>query len=535
MKFTWMKVNGSVVEVDTANPNHRSKGAANHLAKNLARICGGDLARLSEAQRWLGTFMLDGSRASQRRYAAIDEINGFLSRAARLRYVEFTSLAVEGESAAAALHRQMTDAAVDYLMLYEAAILTSRPFLSPLLVRGGEAAPEIQPQEPRAVFEALLSLPAGPAEGGVWSRDGLRMPIARALDRLYPHGRSWIEPHVLEAWHTALYTKWQPGLHLLPLIRRPAEPARSQPPSTTPPLQPSPTQQTPPQSPGVVPAQSTPVRVRIVTTQEAERQPQPEPDGDPHDQELTAPAQSTAEDDIRHARELARLEALVDKQMATLSRRDREALISVRNGAPLPTLLALSPTNTQRLAALRATITQRRALTAERIEQWAEVLMADGFDLRGMPATIKRLKEEGKTAQAHGYEFQVQETLKAWSEYRLVAVEAKLPGDTQPWPRNDRFIDTLEWISPGTFRFREYKAYNADLNLPLEMQTSFRDQSDDYWAAIFGNPFGYAVEYIFEQGVPEWARNFLIGNARHFHNGLVLTDLRAGVTEYLNA
>lgn len=541
MQFTWKKSDRSSVVVDTANPAHRSKAAANHLAKNLAEICAGDLARFSEAQRWLGTFRLDGSRASQRRRAAMAEINAFLGRVAQYRYADFTELEVRGEKAPEALRRRMVNAAAEYLTRYETAILTSRPFLSPLLVHGGEASPEIQPRNPKEVFEALVSLPPGPVEGRVWSRDELRMPIARALDRLYPHGRSWIEPGDLEAWHTALYNEWRHGLHLLPLIRRPAEPAQGQDlrfasPSPSTPVQPTPVQPTPvqpAQSPASTPEQSPPVQVRIITAQDVARQPEPEPVGDPQDTELTAPAQRGAEDDTRHAQALAALEALVDKPMATLNRREREALISVRNGEPLPDLLGLSPVNEERLGRLRTTITQRRALTSDRTERWAEVLRADGFDLRDLPATLERLKREGQTAQAHGYEFQVLETLKAWSQYRLCAVEARLPGDTQPWPRNDRFIDTLEWVGPGRFRFREYKSYNAALNLPLEMQASFTTQSDDYWAAIFGNPFGYGVEYVFERGVPAWARKVLVDNARYFQNGLYLTDLQNGTTEHL--
>ncbi|MCD0453427.1 hypothetical protein LO762_30225 [Actinocorallia sp. API 0066] len=550
MRFTWLKTDGTKVQVDTAVKSDRTKGAANYLAKNVALVCAGDLARYSEARRWLGTFRLDDSQAAQRRHQATRDIKAFLRRAVEVRYADLYELAMEdedateAEQAAAELVRQMKNAAQAYAARYEAAILTSRPLLNPLVVRNDEVLAEVQPRDPADVVNALLSLPSGPAPGRVWTRDELRFPIARALDRLYPLGRSWIEPSDLEDWHTALYRDWAAGLHLLPLARPTAVPATlpvqlppgqpspgQSPPGQLPPGQSQPGQPSPVQAP---PGQPSPVQVpAVVSADDGMEVEEAEPLGDPHDPELVQPAPRTSAQDERQAEVLASLRSLLDRPMAKLKLEERESLITLRAGHPTPDLLNLSSANAERLRELYTLVADRCALTPQRAERWAETLKRDGFDLRDLPATIDRLRSEGQMPQVRGYEFQIRQTLEAWSEYRLSMVEAKLPGDTQPWPRHDRFIDTLEWVAPGEFRFREYKSYNAALDLPPKWQASFIDQSDDYWAAIFGNPFGYPVEYVFEQGVPRWARTALTANAPYFAYGLHLTNLQTNTTERL--
>ncbi|GAA3224883.1 hypothetical protein [Actinocorallia longicatena] len=505
MQFKWIKTSGRTELIETTDKNHRPQGAANYLAKNVGTVCGANLERLSEAQRWLSTFRLGASRAAQRRHAAVAEINGMIGRFVEIQYADLYELAMDDDDPATSARNDLRNAAQRYAVSYVRALLTSRPEMSPLLVRNDEITPEIRLREPRDVVDAILSVPPGPATGVPWTRDGLRVPIARALDRLFPHGRSWIEPETLETWHDELWRSWGNRLNLLPLAAAPVATAGLPVPVQPSPVQPSPVQPSP--------VQPSPARG-------IDEQPDPE---------LSQPPVRTAQDDERHAGLLAALEAAAAKPMATLRRHERESLITVLKGELPPELLGLSQANGERLGRLRQSMAQSHDAGAAS-RNWAAALAADGFDLRGLPETISRLEKAGQSAQAQGYYFQVRETLEAWSQYRLCAVEVRLPGSDQPWPRPDRYVDTLEWVAPGEFRFREYKAYNPTGEPPADHRRTFIVQNDDYWAAIFGNPFGYAVEYVFEHGVPAWTEPIFAENARYFAYGLYVTDLTAGST-----
>ncbi|MBO3748339.1 hypothetical protein J5X84_19875 [Streptosporangiaceae bacterium NEAU-GS5] len=132
--------------------------------------------------------------------------------------------------------------------------------------------------------------------------------------------------------------------------------------------------------------------------------------------------------------------------------------------------------------------------------------------------------EQGaRWAQMQGYIFQLNQTMKAWGEYRLVKAELALGiPDTDETGKTGkhkvRSIDTVELILQGSAepipRLREYKTYAQNTKPAKATTDEFTAQLGDYVKRAQSRQEKRELEYVFPGKAPLWVKTELGGAAK---------------------
>ncbi|MBO3748338.1 hypothetical protein J5X84_19870 [Streptosporangiaceae bacterium NEAU-GS5] len=157
---------------------------------------------------------------------------------------------------------------------------------------------------------------------------------------------------------------------------------------------------------------------------------------------------------------------------------------------------------------------------------WSEALDKDGFVVHYDDGTTNidamvASQDEPDPNFKQGYEYQIAQTMKAWSEYRLVRVEKDF-GD------REHRVDSLEWLKSWPAgdrlveRYREYKSLSFT-NLPSEAYMKKFENQLAYYSKLTNEHEGRDLEYVFKSRVPPWADALLRKCSASFHGSLLVT------------
>ena len=429
--------------------------------------------------------------------------------------------------------KQIVNAAEAYACAYQIAILTDTPILHPCRVRNSVPLPVPVLPAPAAVIAALIGVQTLQGANDDQLSASLRHRVELVMNKLHPAGRDWVSVQDLEAWHKRLFAAWKPYLALFPLDVDGITLSPSQSPRVL-------DQSAQPQQPGPDLVQHANMPTPDVEMVEAESLSGTEIVAVDLTPEVPAPEEPHLDPEEQAAQQeyvalMSALEESVRAKLATLPFDIAGRLAALRTDRTIHSRQNASPENQALAERVRKLLVNRRKIGSRGME-WAQLLEEDGFDLGTLPKTVAQLTQEARRTDVagqvarnrlNGYYFQIRMMLQAWEESRLYAVEYHTGLEV------NRYVDSREWCVDGVCCFREYKSYDPK-NEPNEaFKKDFAQQLFDYGRAFGTNGVGGPTEYVFENGVPGWARKALEARKAMFAHGLFIIDGQGGTRECL--